>query len=80
MNFEEIKARLQNGESLETIAQEMENMLNQANAFVQEEKVKSGKRDEAYAHKGDEPDLCRIDHDGCIGQDKKSCHNKHQHT
>ena len=43
MNFEEIKARLQNGESLETIAQEMENMLNQANAFVQEEKVKSEK-------------------------------------
>jgi hypothetical protein len=43
MNFEEIKARLQNGESLDTIAQEMEDMLNQANAFVQEEKVKSEK-------------------------------------
>lgn len=43
MNFEEIKARLQNGESLDAIAQEMEDMLNQANAFVQEEKVKSEK-------------------------------------
>ena len=43
MNFEEIKARLQNGESLDTIAQEMEDMLNQANAFVEEQKVKSEK-------------------------------------
>ena len=43
MNFEEIKVRLQNGESLDTIAQEMEDMLNQANASVQEEKVKSEK-------------------------------------
>lgn len=43
MNFEEIKARLQNGESLDAIAQEMEDMLNQANAFVQKEKVKSEK-------------------------------------
>ena len=43
MNFEEIKARLQNGESLDTIAQEMEDMLNQANAFVEEQKVQSEK-------------------------------------
>lgn len=43
MNFEEIKARLQNGESLDTIAQEMEDMLNQANAFVAEQKVKNEK-------------------------------------
>lgn len=43
MNFEEIKARLQNGESLDTIAQEMEAILNQANAFVAEQKEKDAK-------------------------------------
>lgn len=32
MNYEEIKQRLANGESLDTIAQEMEDMLNKANA------------------------------------------------
>ena len=37
MNFEEIMARLKNGESMDAIAQEMEDILNRANAELQEQ-------------------------------------------
>ena len=42
--------------------------------------VKNGKRDKEYPHKRYQPDLGRVDDDGCIGQDEKSCHYKHQHA
>lgn len=43
MNFEEIMARLQNGENLDDIAQEMQDVLNKANAAVQEQNKQSAK-------------------------------------
>lgn len=41
MNYEEIVARLKNGETMEAIAQEMEDALNKANAEFQEQSKKT---------------------------------------
>ena len=49
MNYEEIKQRLANGESLDTIAQEMEDMLNQANAELRAQEEAKAKAAEAEA-------------------------------
>ena len=49
MNYEEIKQRLANGESLDTIAQEMEDMLNQANAELRAQEEAKAKEAEAKA-------------------------------
>lgn len=49
MNYEEIKQRLANGESLDTIAQEMEDMLNQANAELRAQEEAKAKVAEAEA-------------------------------
>ena len=43
MNFEEIMARLKNGESMDTIAKEVEDTLNRANAEFQEQTKKNAK-------------------------------------
>ena len=49
MIYEEIKQRLANGESLDTIAQEMEDMLNQANAELRAQEEAKAKAAEAEA-------------------------------
>lgn len=49
MNYEEIKQRLANGETLDTIAQEMEDMLNKANAELRAQEEAKAKEAEAKA-------------------------------
>ena len=49
MNYEEIMQRLANGESMDTIAQEMEDMLNKANAELRAQEEAKMKEAEAKA-------------------------------
>lgn len=47
MNYEEIMQRLANGETMDTIAQEMEDMLNKANAELRAQEEAKAKEAEA---------------------------------
>ena len=49
MNYEEIMQRLANGETMDTIAQEMEDMLNKANAELRAQEEAKAKAAEAEA-------------------------------
>ena len=49
MNYEEIMQRLANGETMDTIAQEMEDMLNKANAELRAQEEAKAKVAEAEA-------------------------------
>ncbi len=49
MNYEEIMQRLANGETMDTIAQEMEDMLNKANAELRAQEEAKAKEAEAKA-------------------------------
>ena len=56
MNYEEIMQRLANGETMDTIAQEMEDMLNKANAELraqEEAKAKAAEAAEMELRKND---------------------------
>ena len=60
MNYEEIMQRLANGETMDTIAQEMEDMLNKANAELraqEEAKAKEAEAAEIELRKNDIADI-----------------------